>query len=67
VVLNFYHVRTKTEAVNKALIDWLKNFKKIFIELRGKVEFEDNVLELKMKEIEYSNYDFSILFRFGYL
>ncbi|MBM2815068.1 MAG: Antitoxin of type system, VapB [Ignavibacteria bacterium] len=52
-ILLYYNAKTKTEAVNKALIDWVNYTRKNkLLSLRGQVEVDDNTELLKLKEIE---------------
>ncbi len=50
-IKKFYGSKTKTDAVNSALKDWVRKMKiKELINLRGKIEVDDHLKE--MKEIE---------------
>ena len=52
-ILHYYNAKSKTEAVNKALVEWVRYLKKNkLINLRGTIDIEDNLYELKQKEIE---------------
>ncbi len=51
-ILLFYNAKTKTEAIHKALSDWVKFKKKeMLLNLRGQVDIIDNLEELKQKEL----------------
>ena len=51
-----YNAKTKTDAVNKALSELIKNKKKQnLLDLRGKIDFYDNLNELNMLDIQEMN------------
>ncbi len=55
-IVRYYHSKTKTEAVNRALSEWVNIMKKnSLLSLRGQVDFEDNLDKIKQKEIEDLN------------
>ncbi len=52
-IIEYYDAKSKTEAVNKALEDFAMDLKrKKIIEIRGKIDIEDDLDELKKKEIQ---------------
>jgi len=55
-LMSFSNAITKTEAVNQAIIDWVK-YQKIqkLKSLRGKVNIEDNLSGLRSLEIDELN------------
>jgi Arc/MetJ family transcription regulator len=51
-VYAFFNTKTKTEAVNRALLDWVRmKRKQALLDLRGKVDIEDFTEILKQQEI----------------
>jgi hypothetical protein len=49
----YYDAKTKTEAVNNALLNWINYLKKQkLLSLRGKIDIVDNLEDLKRKELK---------------
>ena len=49
----YYEAKTKTEAVNRALLNWINYLKKQkLLSLRGKIDIIDNLNDLKRKEFK---------------